>query len=310
MSDEKKILVTIDGSKRSKRTIDYICSFKPFRDRKITLLNITTPVPEAYYDLTRDSFSNISVAQVKAWEMGQKTIITEFLKEASQKMIAGGYKADNIEIKLVDHAKGIARGILDEIKNNEYQSLVIRRKGRDNSILSLAMGGVAAKLVEKANFIPLVIAGTREIRHYQCVAVDGSPGSMRAVRYTADMMANTNCRILLCSIMRTTVRDSPPQGKDPFADLALWAHDKLNSALAEAKEILTQAGIPEDRIETRIVQGAKSRASALLDTARATECDTIVMGRKGMSDVESFDMGRIPKKIIYASRKFTIWLIP
>nr|WP_319396081.1 universal stress protein [uncultured Desulfobacter sp.] len=310
MSDEKKILVTIDGSKRSKRTIDYICNFKPFRDRNITLLNITTPVPEAYYDLTRDAFSNISAGQVKAWEMGQRTIITEFLKEARQRMIAAGYKPDNIEIKIVDQSRGIARGILDELKSNEYQSLVIRRKGRENSILSLAMGGVAAKLVEKADFIPLIIAGTREIRHYQCVAVDGSPGGMRAVRYTADMMANTNCRILLCSIMRTTVTDSAPQGKDPFADLALWAHDKLNSALAEAKEILTQAGIPEERIETRIVQGAQSRAGALLDTARATECDTIVMGRRGMSDVESFDMGRIPRKIIYASRKFTIWLIP
>ena len=310
MSDGKKILVTIDGSKRSKRTIDYICSFKPFRDRTITLLNITTPVPEAYYDLTRDAFSSISAGQVKAWEMGQKTIITEFLKEARQRMIAAGYKPDNIEIKIVDQSRGIARGILDELKSNEYQSLVIRRKGRENSILSLAMGGVAAKLVEKADFIPLIIAGTREIRHYQCVAVDGSPGGMRAVRYTADMMAHTNCRILLCSIMRTTVTDAASQGKDPFADLALWAHDKLSSALAEAKEILIQAGIPEDRIETRIVQGAKSRAGALLDTARATECDTIVMGRRGMSDVESFDMGRIPRKIIYASRKFTIWLIP
>ena len=141
MSDEKKILVTIDGSKRSKRTIDYICSFKPFRDRNITLLNITTPVPEAYYDLTRDAFSNISVGQVKAWEMGQRTIITEFLKEARQRMIAAGYKPDNIEIKIVDQSRGIARGILDELKSNEYQSLVIRRKGRENSILSLAMGG-------------------------------------------------------------------------------------------------------------------------------------------------------------------------
>ena len=72
----------------------------------------------------------------------------------------------------------------------------------------------------------------------------------------------------------------------------------------------SQAGIPEDRIETRLIQGAQSRAGALLDKARAAKCDTIVMGRKGVSDVENFDLGRIPRKIIYASRKFTIWLIP
>ena len=86
MSDEKRILVTLDGSKRSKRTVDYLCSFNPFKTRLVTLFNITTPVPEAYYDLTHNAFSKIAVSQVKAWEMGQKIIMTEFLKEARQKI--------------------------------------------------------------------------------------------------------------------------------------------------------------------------------------------------------------------------------
>lgn len=310
MSDEKKILVTLDGSKRAKRTVDYLCSFKPFRNRQVTLFNITTPVPEAYYDLTRNSFSKIAVSQVKLWEMGQKTIMTEFLKETRQKMIAAGYVPEKIEFKLAGRKHGVARGILNEIRNNEYHSLVIRRRGSANAIIGVTMGGVAAKLVEKADMIPLIIAGTREIQHYLCVAVDGSEGSKRAIRYTAEMMGKTDCRILLCAIMRTTVTESVPEGKDPFVDMSLQARRKLDDALAEAKEILTQAGIPEDRIETRLIQGAKSRAGALLDKARAAKCDTIVIGRKGVSDVKNFDLGRIPRKIIYASRKFTIWLIP
>ncbi|HRF91093.1 MAG TPA: universal stress protein, partial [Desulfobacter postgatei] len=91
---------------------------------------------------------------------------------------------------------------------------------------------------------------------------------------------------------------------------SIQAKCKLENALTEAKEKLTQGGIPDDRIETRLIQGAESRAGALLDTARAAKCDTIVLGRKGVSEVEAFDLGRIPRKIIYASRKFTIWLIP
>ncbi|WP_321494175.1 universal stress protein [uncultured Desulfobacter sp.] len=310
MSDEKKILVALDGSKRSTRTVDYLCRFKPFRNRKITLFNITTPVPEAYYDLTRDSFSKVAISQVKAWELGQRTIMTQFLEEARQKMIASGYAPNNIGFKLVGREGGVARGILNEIRGNEYHTLVIRRRGNANSIIGVTIGGVAAKLVEKADKIPLIIAGTREIRHYLCIAVDGSPGSRNAIQYTADMMGKTDCRILLCAIMRTTVADSVPEGKDPFADMALHGKRILDDALIEAKEILTRAGLPESKIETRLIQGADSRAGALLDTARAAECDTIVLGRKGVSDVENFDLGRIPKKIIYASRKFTIWLIP
>ncbi|MDX9963354.1 universal stress protein [Desulfobacter postgatei] len=310
MSDEKRILVTLDGSKRSKRTIDYLCSFTPFKTRQVTLFNITTPVPEAYYDLNQNSFGKIAVSQVKAWEMGQKTIMTEFLKEARQKMITAGYVPANIEVKLSKQEKGVARGILNEIGSNAYHTLVIRRKGSANSIMGVTMGGVAAKLVEKADKIPLIIAGTRQIQHYLCIAVDGSAGSKRAIQYTAEIMGKTDCRILLCAIMRTTVTDSVPEGKDPFVDMSIQAKYKLENALAEAKENLTQAGIPDDRIETRLIQGAESRAGALLDTARAAKCDTIVLGRKGMSDVEAFDLGRIPRKIIYASRKFTIWLIP
>nr|WP_320016706.1 universal stress protein [uncultured Desulfobacter sp.] len=310
MSDKEKILVTLDGSKRSGRSVDYLCRFKPFRNRKVTLFNITTPVPEAYYDLTQDFFNKIAVPQVKAWETGQKTIMTDFLKEARQKMIAAGYAPDNIEFKLISREKGIARGILNEIKNNQYHSLVIRRKGSANSIIGVTMGGVAAKLVEKADFIPLMIAGTREIQHDLCIAVDGSTGSKHAIQYTADMMGKTNCRILLCAIMRSTVIDSEPEGNDPFVEMSLQAKHQLNEAMAEAKQTLTQAGIPEDRIEACLIQGAQSRAGALLDTARAAKCDTIVMGRKGMSDVDNFDLGRIPRKIIFASRKFTIWLIP
>ncbi len=310
MSDNKKILATLDGSKRSERTVDYLCRFKPFRNRKVTLFNITTPVPEAYYDLTQDFFNQMAVPQVKAWEIGQKTIMTDFLKEARRKMIDAGYTPDNIELKLTNREKGVARDILNEIKNNQYHGLVIRRKGSANSIIGVTMGGVAAKLVEKADSIPLMIAGTREIQHDLCIAVDGSAGAKRAIQYTADMMGKTNCRILLCAIMRSTVTDSVPEGKAPFIDMYLQAKSQLNEALAAAKQVLTQTGISKDRIEARLIQGARSRAGALLDTARAAKCDTIVMGRKGVSDVDNFDLGRIPRKIIFASRKFTIWLIP
>ena len=310
MSDKKKILVTLDGSKRAGRTLDYLCRFKPFRNRQVTLFNITPPVPEAYYDLTRNSFRKTAGSQVKAWEMDQKKIMIQFLEEARQEMITAGYEPGNIGCKLSCRDKGIARGILSEIRNNEYHCLVIRRKGSANSILGVTIGGVAAKLVEKADEIPLIITGTRGICHHLCIAVDGSPRCKHTIRYMADMMGKIDFRILLCAIMGSTITDSVPGGQEPVLNMSLQIKRKLNNATTEAKEILTQAGIPEDRIKTRLIQGVQSRAVALLDAARAAECDTIVMGRRCASDIDSFSLGRIPKKIIYASRKFTIWLIP
>ncbi len=310
MSEEKKILVTLDGSKRAERTIDYLCRFTPFKNRDLVLFSITTPIPEAYYDLSQDAFSKMAVSQVKAWESGQKQMMNAFLKDARNKLVSAGYDKDRVQFKLATREKGVARGILSEAQSGEYQALVIRRRGNANSILGVTLGGVAAKVVEKADKIPLIVAGTREANNYLCIAVDGSDGSMRSVEFVADMMGKCECRILLCAIMRNTVPDSVQEGKDPFADMCVRAYNRLDKAIVSAKEALTKAGIPEDKIESRIIQGAESRAATILDTARQAECDTLVLGRKGLSEVENFDLGRIPRKIIYSSRKFTIWLIP
>ncbi len=307
MSEDKKILVTLDGSKRAERTIDYLCSFKPFKEKHLTLFNITTPVPETYYDLSRNAFSKVAVSQVKAWEMGQKKMMADFMENTRKALISAGFESGGIEVKLERCVQGITRGILKEVQSGEYEALVIRRRGTENSILGVTMGSVAAKLVEKQDSIPLIVAGTREIKHYLCIAVDGSDGSMRAVRFTAGIMGKFDCRILLCAVMRAA---KPTGTDDPFAEMSNQAYSRLEQALAASKDVLVEAGISEDRIETRLIEGASSRAAAVLDTARKAECDTLVMGRKGRSEVENFDLGRIPRKIIYSSRKFSIWMIP
>ena len=296
MSEKKKILVTLDGSKRAERTIDYLCRFTPFKDRDLVLFNITTPIPEAYYDLSRDAFSKMAVSQVKAWEAGQKQMMNAFFKEARTRLVEAGYDKDRIEFKLATREKGIARGILSEAQNEEYQALVIRRRGNANSILGVTLGGTAAKIVEKADSIPLIVAGTREANNYLCIAVDGSEGSERSVEFAANMMGKSECRILLCAIMRNTVPDDVQEGKDPFADMCVRAYNRLEKAIESAKATLTQAGIPEDRIESRIIQGAESRAATILDTARKAECDTLVLGRKGLSGSRKLRSRTNPQK--------------
>jgi len=68
-----KILVALDGSQKAFKTIQYICSFKPFFKKKLVLHNIITKVPECYYDLQKEPFSNKPTSQIKAWEVFQQS---------------------------------------------------------------------------------------------------------------------------------------------------------------------------------------------------------------------------------------------
>ncbi|WDP88544.1 MAG: universal stress protein [Desulfobacter sp.] len=309
MTTENKILVTLDGSERAKRTIDYLCRFKPLMKKQVVLFNISTPVPEAYYDLKKNPFSGSAVSRVKAWEMGQKKMIEGFMEGARMRLVSSGYDPDGVHINLAFRKKGIARDILAECKKG-YEALVIRRRGSENSLLGLTLGGVAAKLVDKADSLPLIVAGIEPVQHALCIAVDGSEGAERAVRFVGRILGETGGRVVLCSVLRMPPFNLKEQVPDPFVGIANQAFEAVEKAVQRATDILVQSGVREDQVEVRVVRGAKSRAGALVDAARETGCDTLVFGRKGLSRVESFDLGRIPRKVIYGSRKLTVWLVP
>lgn len=303
---ENRILVTLDGSARAARTIEYLRNFTPFRSREVVLMNITTPVPETYYDLKNNSFGR-EMARVKAWEMGQQATMESFLQDARMQLVAAGYAAEAVHTLMKPRKKGIARDIIAE-SGQGYEALVIRRRGSDNSLLAVNLGGVAAKLVDKADAVPLIVAGVQKVTHTLCVATDGSEGSLRAVRFVGKMVKGDSCRILLCSVLRdVTFRVS--EG-DPVPGVDDQALKQVEAGLEAAREILIEAGIFSECIEMRVVRHAKSRAGALVGAAGEAGCDTLVFGRKGLSRVADFDLGRIPRKVIYGSRKLTVWLVP
>jgi nucleotide-binding universal stress UspA family protein len=71
---------------------------------------------------------------------------------------------------------------------------------------------------------------------------------------------------------------------------------------------LVNAGIGADRIDTHVVTGVSSRAAAIVKEARDSGCGTIVMGRKGLSEVSGFFIGRVSDKVIHLGRVYTVWV--
>ena len=80
-------------------------------------------------------------------------------------------------------------------------------------------------------------------------------------------------------------------------------------AFDRAVERLTNAGIPRTRISTQIITGAKSRAAAIVEEALKTGCGTIVVGRRGFSQVKDFSMGRVANKVVQIARGHAVWVV-
>jgi nucleotide-binding universal stress UspA family protein len=66
----------------------------------------------------------------------------------------------------------------------------------------------------------------------------------------------------------------------------------------KAKGHLVSCGFNVNQITTKIVSGVQSRAGVLVKEAKEGGYGTIVVGRRGLSRVQDFFMGRVSNKVI------------
>lgn len=306
MSDNKnKILVALDGSEKAFNTIQYLCDFKPFLKKELVLHNIITKIPECYYDLKKEPSSYNLTSKVLAWQLGQRAQMGVFMEKSKSMLIAAGFKPKAISIIIAERKEGIAKDIMDEAQKG-YAALLLRRRGGAQVLLSLVMGSVSTKIIEKTVSLPVMLAGKQKLNSSLFLAIDGSAGAKKAVEFAANMIKNSDSRIVLCSVLRdfNAYDEKKPEGfiKTAFVE--------IENAIMDAREIFENAGIQRKNIVTKVIQGAKSRAGAIIEAAKEENCDTIVFGRKGKSDVADFDIGRVPWKVIHGAREMTVWMVP
>lgn len=304
-----KILIAFDGSRKAFKTIEYLCRFKPFHDKKIVLLNIISSVPDCYYDIKKDPSSNRALSQVRAWEYGHRAEMEGFMDEARMMLITSGYKSKNITISIKKKKNGVARDILAEAQN-QCHALVLRRRGWAASLLPIPLGSISTKLVAQATATPVILAGLKENTNSVLIAIDGSDGSQRAIQFLASTIGKFDYNIVLLSVVRDcgTESESKETGKD--VDFTKLAFEEFELSLKKATGILKNAGVDPAKITTKIVQEAKSRALAIIEAAKQEDCDTIIFGRKGKTDVASYGIGRVPWKVIHGYREITVWIVP
>ncbi|MBF0229548.1 MAG: universal stress protein [Desulfamplus sp.] len=301
------ILIALDGSERSMKTVEYLYDFKAFRDKKIVLYHIFSDVPESYWDFGNTSFSRNGAAQIKGWGEQRRFTMDEFMGRAKNILITAGYKPQDISIIIQERQKGIARDIIAEAQKG-YFALLIRRRGY-GALLHMIMGSTTTKVIEKLSGTPILLAGLNKILNSIMIGIDGSDGSEKAVEFTANVVGNKNSRIVLCTVLRDFDIYTGDMNRKNVSDSVDCVFEDVEIAMKRAAQILQKAGVKAADIERKIITGVGTRAGAITKAAEEEKCDTIVLGRRGRSNVNDFSIGRVTWKVIHAAREMTVWII-
>ncbi|MFO7554690.1 MAG: universal stress protein [Desulfobacterales bacterium] len=305
---KQKVLLTFDGSEHAFHAINYVSKLAPFHKMKIVLFNVFSGIPESYLDLEKDPLFSRSSREVKAWEMQQKKEIQKSMDTARQKLLHSGFHPDAVTIKIHNRKEGIARDIVKEAGKG-YSAVIIGRRGM-GTYKEIIVGSVAKKIVERVVFLPVLMIGEIPPDNKFLVALDSSENAVRAVDYVAQIMGGFDFNINLFHAIRgdQSVHSGiahlffPKESLEEAEAAAIAVFDK-------AKRRLEEAGFTSDQINTKLVSGVPSRAEAIVKEAREGDYGTIVLGRRGLSRVQEFFLGRVSNKVIHIIRRRAIWIV-
>jgi len=292
----RKILLAVDGSDQAFEAVRYVSLLFPPNCMEVVLFHVMTKVPESFWDVEKEPAYSHKVATTRAWELQQKKEIQEFMEKARRLFLDQNVPEDAVRIKIQERKVGIARDIIYE-SQNDYHGVVVGRWGM-SQLKDFLSGSIANKLIGRLINVPLcVVGGTPQIGKI-LVAIDASEGAMRAIDYVGDMVDSLHWEVTIFHAVRDLDREELNR-----------AEKSMEYVFEKASGHLEKAGFNSNQITTRMITGVPSRAGAIVVEALKDGYGTIVVGRRGLSHVEEFFMGRVSNKVIQMARKMAVWVV-
>lgn len=319
MPKQKRILIAVDGSSHSIDALNYVA----FQSRGLkTEVRLLYVFPMASDELVcqinvNGEFKQAIQEKYNEFNRECERMARDSIDRAKNVLIELGMAPELINGVPQMWQSGIARDILKEARK-DYDAVVVGRRGISR-IEALLLGSVSAKIVQGSDKTPVWVVGNKPPSHTgppeMLVAVDMSENSRKAVDYCAEFAAGTSARVTLCHVVRRLISGaSTPSMERAGEEIEKQLHermkDQIEQMLLTYRGILVTAGVAPDRIATVCKTGCYSRAAELLDVARQGGVDTVVLGRRGISAVREFFMGRVTSKVLNGADDLSVWIVP
>lgn len=302
----KRILLAVDGTAGSMATVRYVSEALRAARVEICIYHVISRVPEVFWDLGNDPGWSEQIEVIRDYQRKQETAAADFVENAGQILIDAGRKPESVSTRIETKNEGIARDILTEARRGGYDVLILGR-GQIASQPNMPLGGIASKIIGAFPTPSLWLVGGKASSDRILVALDSSPHSLGAVRHAGRLLGRGGNSITLFHAIRG-IAVSGTGMEEIFPEayrkrLQEDAERDIRAVFQSAEEILTKDfDIPPSRITTKVATSVKSRAEAVINEAVEGGCGTIVVGRRGHSEVADFSMGRVTNKLIQLAR--------
>jgi nucleotide-binding universal stress UspA family protein len=305
----KMIVVAVDGSENALKSIDYLGHvYGPKDNLEVVLLHVLPTLPQILVaDSSRTTKMRLLDVEKKSIQLAGR-----ILAEARTVLVKKGFKDEQIKACHLKKHFGIARDICNFAGDKGADALLITMKGRSR-LQAFFLGEISSKILDYCLTCPVwVVEGAVQSKKV-LIAMDSSENSHRAVDHAGFMLGGSDSQVTLFHSKRHLRGFLPREVIEAAPDLeGLWrnkAGELIAPYMKKGKEVLIQAGLREEQISTKVVDGSRSVAADILEEARSNSFGTIVLGRKGHSGVKEYFMGSTTSKVLQDSGGMAVWVV-
>lgn len=153
------------------------------------------------------------------------------------------------------------------------------------------------------------------------LGVDSSDASTKAAAFVGKLLGGRtwpDLKVTLVHVIESLPEYLVSRGslQDATKELEAERLQEANALMEETTRLLTEAGIPGEQIEVRLLTReslpeAKKvvAALALIDEMKSGRYDVICVGRRGASGAEGSFLGSVAEKILREARGKTVWVV-
>jgi nucleotide-binding universal stress UspA family protein len=310
MSKKPNILMAFDGSEQAMDAVRYISRFFPKKTTQVNLFHVATEIPEAFLDLSRDPSCSRTVSSVSAWAAGIKKNINNAFTKAESILRDEGFNPQAVKSTYHHRKAGVARDILAESRNG-YDALVVGRSGISH-LQEVVLGSVVNKLLSVSDHPPIAVVGGCPETEKILIGFDGSSGAFKAVECACDLMASDERDVMLCHVVRSLNIFLHDQQIFGMEEEKMWLDETrqaVETPMLEAEQKLIDAGFHPGRTCKQILENKITRAGGIVQAAREGGYGTVVLGRRGLTAIEEFIMGRVSRKVLHMGSQRAVWIV-
>lgn len=309
---QKMIVVPVDGSENALKSLDYInLVFGPQHNLKTTLFYVLPRLPTILLEESKkdgETLKKLRDLDSRSTEMAE-----HLLTLAKNRLIEKGFAEAAVEAVFRKIEVEIARDIINWSEKKRADAVIITTRGRSR-LETFFMGEIAAKVLEYCRVCPVWMVKGSVKNKNALLAVDNSENALRAADHAGFMLSGTDAKVTIFHSKRDLRRFIPQAVLDEFPEVQKYWRHKAGEAISpfvqKAEEILAAAGLAEDRIATKVVDGSRSAAADILDEAQNSGTGTIFLGLRGYSGVKDFTMGSVTRKVLNQAKDMTVSIVP